>query len=107
MLNMHVTHLACRDGSIPCRSAPVSRSVCLSVVCFLFVCLPLAPPPEIFSLQSLERDLTESGERELAALEKEIADKVHKEVEALHDKLLWDKDKTTTMKRIEQVCLKH
>ena len=47
----------------------------------------------------------ESGERELAALEKEMGDKVHREVEELHDKLLWDKDKTTTMKRMEQVCV--
>ncbi len=66
-------------------------------------CDALGLPGWVYTLQSLERDLTETGNREMAALEKEIADKVHGEVEALHDKLLWDKDKTTTMKRMEQV----
>lgn len=59
-------------------------------------------PGWIYTLQSLEKDLKETDEKEMAALHKEIADKTEAEVEALHDKLLWEKEKTTSMKRMEQ-----
>jgi hypothetical protein len=45
---------------------------------------------------------TEADEKEMAAQEKEIEEKTRMEVEALHDKLLWEKDRTTSLKRMEQ-----
>jgi len=62
----------------------------------------LGLPGWIYTLQSLEKDLKERDEKEMAALHKEIAHKTEAEVEALHDKLLWEKEKTTSMKRVEQ-----
>ena len=45
---------------------------------------------------------TETDEKEMAAQDKEMEEKTRMEVEALHDKLLWDKDRTTSLKRMEQ-----
>lgn len=62
----------------------------------------LGMPGWIYTLRSLEQDLADTDAKESAALAQEMEEKEEREVAELHDKLLWDKDKTTSQARMEQ-----